>query len=417
MTDGPGEARGDRHDDFVEVARRLGEGPLTEERVRDHLFPLFTRVLGREEIYLANHSLGRPPDRMARDVAGALDLWYSDMDGAWEAWLGEQRAYRANIARLIGHGRPDGVVPKVSAGQGLRAVLNALPRACPQVVTTRGEFDSVDWILKTYQQRGRAKVRWAEPDSQGLYHASDLLPLIEEGADLVIVSQVCFVTGQVLEGLDRIIEEAHRRGAMVLVDMYHSAGAMPAGFDELGADFAIGGNYKYTRGGPGAGWLAISGRMLDKGDLVPLDTGWFARRDVFSFARDEKPDRAPGGDGWLESTPMILPLYQAKAGLELTLALGVERLYAYNQQQQAFLADALRERGVKVREIEPRGAFLLLPRRDAPEASAKLREAGVNTDARTDRTGQGYVRLCPDVLNTREEMTRAAEIISIALKR
>jgi kynureninase len=44
----------------------------------------FSRVLERDEIYLANHSLGRPPDRMAEDVRAALDAWYRDMDGAWQ---------------------------------------------------------------------------------------------------------------------------------------------------------------------------------------------------------------------------------------------------------------------------------------------------------------------------------------------
>jgi kynureninase len=65
----------------------LGPGPLTEDGLREHIAPLFSRALAgdkaRDEIYLANHSLGRPLDRTADDIAGALDLWYSGMDGAW----------------------------------------------------------------------------------------------------------------------------------------------------------------------------------------------------------------------------------------------------------------------------------------------------------------------------------------------
>ncbi len=51
----------------------LGTGPLTEAGVREWIRPLFSRVLAREEVYLANHSLGRPLDQMAADVA----------EGAW----------------------------------------------------------------------------------------------------------------------------------------------------------------------------------------------------------------------------------------------------------------------------------------------------------------------------------------------
>ena len=53
----------------------LGDGQLTESSVVRHLWPLFSRASKRREIYLANHSLGRPLDRMASDVSAALDLW------------------------------------------------------------------------------------------------------------------------------------------------------------------------------------------------------------------------------------------------------------------------------------------------------------------------------------------------------
>jgi len=58
---------------------------LDEAWLKREVFPRFSRVLARAEIYLANHSLGRPPDRAADDVSAALDAWYRDMDGAWDS--------------------------------------------------------------------------------------------------------------------------------------------------------------------------------------------------------------------------------------------------------------------------------------------------------------------------------------------
>ncbi|MFN9993732.1 MAG: aminotransferase, partial [Phycisphaerales bacterium] len=69
------------------AASGLGEGPLSEELLVRHIHPLFSRVLQRDGIYLANHSLGRPLDQTAADVKEAIDLWYQDMDGAWGPWL------------------------------------------------------------------------------------------------------------------------------------------------------------------------------------------------------------------------------------------------------------------------------------------------------------------------------------------
>ena len=60
------------HDAVHNAVHSLGSGPLTEEGLRAHIFPLFSRVLTRDEIYLANHSLGRPLDCMADDVREAL---------------------------------------------------------------------------------------------------------------------------------------------------------------------------------------------------------------------------------------------------------------------------------------------------------------------------------------------------------
>jgi kynureninase len=272
-------------------------------------------------------------------------------------------------------------------------------------------------------------VRWVEqrdgthagggPNVAGLpvIDAGDVIAAVARGCDLLVVSHVFYATGQLLQRLPDVVAAAHRAGALVVLDTYHSAGVMPVGFDELGPDFAIGGNYKYTRGGPGAGWLAIHPRHLagangrtpaDHPLLRPtLDTGWFAKRDTFGFQRPEQPLREPGGDAWLENTPTAAVWYQARSGLRLTLALGVERLRAYSLQQQAFLVERLRERGVPVRDLSPRGAYVLVPAGDHNAAVSALKARGVNSDARL-----GHVRLCPDILNTRDEMARAAEIVA-----
>src|SRR6185503_9186915 len=99
-------------------------GPsLDEGWLRTEIHPRFSRVLEREEIYLANHSLGRPPDRSADDVRAALDAWYSDLGGAWDLWLDGREKFRSLTAKLLNVDAKS-IIPKTSAGQGLRAVLN-----------------------------------------------------------------------------------------------------------------------------------------------------------------------------------------------------------------------------------------------------------------------------------------------------
>ena len=426
---------------LADALESLGSGPLTEASIRESIWPLFSRTLdrpphpkldGRAEVYLANHSLGRPLDQAARDVQRAMDLWYRDMDAAWigdSGWMAEIETFRGLMARFIGAARPDCIVPKTSAGQGLRAVLNAISDNghVPTVVATRGEFDSCDFILKTYHSKGRARVRWVEPSITApmrRYNADDVIAAIDGEVDLVLCSQVIFSTGEVLDGLPSITRAAHEHGALMVVDTYHSAGVMPISVDGDGpgcmggADFAIGGNYKYTRGGPGACWLAVHPRHLSTPDdeqhptemLSTLDTGWFAKRDTFSYRRTESPELSPGGDAWLESTPPILTAYQARAGLELTLGIGLDRLRAYNLEQQAQMRELFANRGLELFTPEKPGSFggfALMLHDDAPAVSDRLRAEGVNTDARG-----GCVRFGPDLLSTGEDFELAAEIVS-----
>ncbi|MGH6937136.1 MAG: hypothetical protein ACRED2_13385, partial [Methylocella sp.] len=173
----------------------------------------------------------------------------------------------------------------------------------------------------------------------------------------------------------------------------------------------IGGAYKYLRGGPGAAWLYVHPQHLD-GTLRTLDTGWFATSQPLAFKRPECPSFALGAEGWLESTPAVLPFYQARAGLEFTLAMGVERLRTYSLTQQANLAGQLAEQGIAILGAGlSRGAFIAISTPRAEAATARLAEEGVVADAR-----EGLLRLCPDILNSSQELSAAAGRVAHVLR-
>jgi kynureninase len=393
-----------------EAVAQLGSGPLTEESVQQHIAPLFSRVLTSDRTYLANHSLGRPLDAMAEDVRDATSLWETKLGDAWDAWLAEQQAFRARIAQLINAPRVDCIVPKTSAGQGLRAVLNAL-RGTPRVLSTRGEFDSIDLLLKQYASLGRVEMRWIEADAEGLFTVPGIMRHLRQGIDLVVISQVMFMTGQAVHNLEQLADACHSVGAMLLVDSYHAIGVFPVDVAAMRADFAIGGSYKYLRGGPGACFLYLSSEILTSG-LRPLDTGWFARENMFGYERHDPPLLRAGGDAFLESTPPVLTYYQARSGQQFTLAITVERLRKYGKKQLSQLKAYLADAGIDaIGGDADHGAFLCVRDTNAANLAKQLLESNVITDARGE-----WLRLCPDCLTREEELRTAVSVLHRALE-
>jgi kynureninase len=385
----------------------LSSLPLTEARVQKNFAPLFSRVLADDRIYLMTQSLGRPLDRMAEDVREAVDAWYGRPGSGWDDWLAAREHYRSLIACLMDAGCLSCVVPMSSAGEGLRTVLNALTAAKAEpmeVLTTTGEFTSTQVVLEQYAAAGRIRVRRVAPDNQGYFALQTLMDAVTAGTGLVVVSEVMFQTGQWLRNLDQLADACHAKGARLLVDAYHSLGAVPVDVRRMRTDFMTGGCYKYLRGGPGAAFLYLSPEALDSG-LVPLDAGWFAL----------KPDRAPddfssaalmpGGNAFLQDTPDVLPWYQARSGLEFTLEVGVSRLRAYGVEQLHFLRAALEDAGVTrvLGADDEHGAFLVVRHTKAALLAEALREQQIMVNARGE-----CLRLCPDCLTRQAELLQAA---------
>ena len=385
----------------------IGPGPLTEDALRLHIFPLFSNTLAAPGIYLANHSLGRPLDQTEDDLREGFHRWQTKLGDAWGAWIEEEQAHRWRLAQLIGATRLDCIIPKTSAGQGLRTILNALS-GVPRVVATTEEFDSIDVILKQYAAVGRISLQLVTchaPD--GSIDLSELMRKIDDGVDLVVISQVMFMNGQVVSGLDLLAEHCHEYGARLLVDAYHAVGVFPLDVAAMNADFMIGGSYKYLRGGPGAAFLYVSPDALGSG-LKPIDIGWFAKDEPFLYERPNPPRFAHGGNAFLESTPPVLTYYQARAGQQLTLQLGVARIREYGMDRLSRLKRYLADNGIAAKGADDsHGAFLTIENPAAVSLVEALERSGVTTDAR----GR-WLRLSPDYLTSDSALRNAATTLA-----
>jgi kynureninase len=142
--------------------------------------------------------------------------------------------------------------------------------------------------------------------------------------------------------------------------------------------------------------------------LRPIDIGWFAKEHPFNYERPDPPRFARGGDAFLESTPPVLTYYQARAGQQLTLQLGVARIREYALDRLGRLKRYLADAGIEAEGGDGgHGAFLTIETDSAVSLAGMLEDEGITTDAR----GR-FLRLSPDYLTPDSAMREVATALA-----
>ena len=231
--------------------------------------------------YMISHSLGAMPRRAVESLQQFTDTWASRGIRAWEeGWWAMPVTVGDLIGSIIGAGKGEVVMHQnVSICQWIVASCFDWRAPRNKLVTDGLNFPSNDYIYYGLERQGARIVRVASDDGMTL-SLEAMLAAIDDQTRLVSVSQVAFRSSYV-QDLAAITKRAHEVGAMVVADLYQSAGCLPVNVRELGVDFATGGSVKWLCGGPGAGYLYVRRDLWSQ--LQPAATGWQAHREPFGF--------------------------------------------------------------------------------------------------------------------------------------
>ncbi len=309
-------------------------------------------------IYLDGNSLGAMPSATSKRVREVVeDEWGRDLIRSWNinGWIDIQQRIGAKIGRLIG------------ANEGETIVADS---------TSINLFKALSAALQLNPDR---KVILSEPDNfpTDLYIAEGLIGQLDRGHTLrvaeaeviesaitddvavVMLTHVNYRTGR-MHDMRGITELAHERGAIMLWDLAHSAGAMPVDLAGADVDLAVGCGYKYLNGGPGApAFLYVARKHQAK--ITPALSGWFGHDSPFRFEQSFRP--AGGIERMLVGAPPILSLTALEVGVDLMLEAP---------------RDAVREKSIRMgelferlvaQEIEPGTLRLVSPATSAQRGS------------------------------------------------
>jgi len=218
---------------------------------------------------------------------------------------------------------------------------------------------------------------------------------------VVVLAHVAYRSGA-LADLAALTAAARERGATLVWDLSHSAGAVPVELRAHGVELAVGCTYKYLNGGPGAPAFLYVARERQAALRSPI-WGWFGQSDQFAMERAYDP--VPGIGRFLAGTPPILDLAAVEEGVKLTAEAGVaalrEKSIALGELivalHDAWLAPLGFELG-SPRDPERRGSHVSLRHPDAwPITRALIERAAVLPDFR----GPDSIRLGVAPLYTR----------------
>src|SRR5712692_179212 len=292
-------------------------------------------------IHLLSHSLGPVPRAVRESMSAYAEAWeHHTSEDAWAtSWWEMSTEVGDRIARILS-AEPGSVQIQPNASIALSSVASCFDFKDSdrnKIVTSALDFPSMEYIWDA-QARVGARIEIIPSDDGITVPLERILDSIDDQTCLVALSHVSFRSSYRVDAR-ATVERAHQHGALVLLDIYQSAGAVELRASDWEVDFLIGGTIKWLCGGPACGYLYVRPDLAE--ELRPRVTGWIAHEEPFDFAQG--PIRyASGARRFAQGTPAVPGLYSSLAGLKIIEEIGPAAIAAESSRRtQRMVAFAL----------------------------------------------------------------------------
>ena len=380
-------------------------GPIGQEELERWRAEL---PIVEKTVHLVNHSLGPMPRGVEDELAGYARQWRERGVRAWnEGWWECAVTTGDLLAPILGVAAGT-VAMHANVSVALSVLLSAIdyPQSRRRIVAVDGDFHTDRYVLGGQRRQGAELVLVPTASDGSELDLERLLATIDERVRLVCVSHVLFTSGFLLDAA-AVARRCREVGALLVLDVYQSAGVVPLALAEWGVDAAVGGSVKWLCGGPGAGYLYVDPALAPS--FEPATTGWQADAEPFAF-RPGPIRYASGAWRFLTGTPSVPAFLACRPGYRMVAAVGVGRIRERSRELTAALVRLADERGLEVRSpraADRRGGHVAVFH---PEGERLARELAARDVLCDFRPGFG-LRLGPHFFNTEEELERALDLV------
>lgn len=263
-------------------------------------------------IYLDGNSLGPLPRTAAARVERAVrDEWGQGLIASWNTagWIEAPQRLGAKVARLIGAGPSEVAVADSTSVNLFKLAAGALSLRPGRrtIITEHGNFPTDVYVLEGLCAQAGATLKVLPPQ--------EVLAAMDADTAAVVLTHVHYKTARRWD-MVAVTKAVQAKGALMLWDLAHTAGALACDLNGAGADLAVGCGYKYLNGGPGAPAFLFVAERHQAAIRSPL-SGWMGHAAPFAFEDRYRP--AADIRTMLCGTPSILGLAALEAGLDLQL--------------------------------------------------------------------------------------------------
>lgn len=363
------------------------------------------------EIYMDGNSLGLMSKDAEETINVSLEDWKKLGIRGWmegkQSWFYMAEKLSERQAPLMG-AKVEELTIHSSTTINLHLLLASFYK--PQGKRTKILVDALNFPTDLYAVSSYLKHLGYAPDQHmvvaqsqdgNTLNESNIIELMDETTALVLLPGVLYRSGQLLD-MERLTQAAHEVGAVIGLDLSHSAGAVIHKLHDWQVDFAFWCNYKHFNGGPGAvASLFVHEKHLQNG---PGLAGWFGyKKDKqFDLALEFEPSST--ASAWEVGTPHVMSMAGLLGSLEQFNTCGMEKI----RSKSLALTEALMELidcklsvyGFSIaspRQAERRGGHVALVHEEAARINEAMKEKGIVPDYRQPN----IIRLAPVALYTR----------------
>ncbi|MBL4832498.1 MAG: aminotransferase class V-fold PLP-dependent enzyme [Pseudomonas sp.] len=295
-----------------------------------------------EQCQYLNHAAVAPWPESARKAVAQFAQENTQLGSAnYMQWLNIEAQLRSNLASLVG-ASVDSIAFVKNTSEALSFVAYGIDwQPGDVVIISDEEFPSNRIVWESLASKG---VIVNAVSLNGETPEQHILDAIAQGARLLSISAIQYASGTRMD-LTKLGQACRDNGVLFCVDAIQAIGAVQFDVNKCQCDFAMADGHKWMLGPEGLGLFYVRPEVMNQ--LSLNEYGWHMIEHMGDYSRKDW-EIAKTARRFECGSPNLLAAHALKAGTDLLLNIGMDKVEAAISARVNYLASELTSAGAKL---------------------------------------------------------------------